>query len=393
MHASHASLRAAGRFAAAVVRPGASVTRSGDAPSALPLAFDRVRSLTRAQARLESVVAQWLGARSRGDRLAQLAGGPVRAEVVAPSAAFDRFAARCELRVGGTSLDVRGASLGLRRIAQRVLGGPAELAAPRPLGVVEKSLWSLVVATALEDLGIAGEVWPQLDDAPEPSALQHAAPDDIATRAERPAASARAPRSSTPPSSTSSSVVELAVTLGDIALAVQLRVPADLVLRVPPSRTPAWFDTACLEVPIVLGRCALSRADLARLAVRDLVTLERPVGAETAAVATAAAELALAGGGVGLRASQGALEAEVATGYVPRDMSLPDDAHVELTVALGTTRLTLRQLGDLAIGQIVELGRPLAGPFELRAAGRVVGRGELVDVDGELAVRIVSLGD
>ena len=108
---------------------------------------------------------------------------------------------------------------------------------------------------------------------------------------------------------------------------------------------------------------------------------------------TTFAELALAGGGVGLSARHGALEAEVVTGYVPRDMSLPDDAHVELTVALGTTRLTLRQLGDLAIGQIIELGRPLAGPFELRAAGRVVGRGELVDVDGELAVRIVSLGD
>jgi type III secretion protein Q len=74
-------------------------------------------------------------------------------------------------------------------------------------------------------------------------------------------------------------------------------------------------------------------------------------------------------------------------------MSMPDEAHVELTVALGTTQLTLRQVSELAIGQIVQLGRPLAGPFELRAAGRVVGRGELVDVDGELAVRIVSLGD
>lgn len=381
--------------------------------SAAPYPFDRLRSLTRAQARLESLVARWLGASSRGERLARLAGGPVRAEVVAPSAAFDRFAARCELRVGSVGIEGRGSSLGVRRIAQRVLGGPAELAAPRPLGVVEKSLWSLVVATALEDLGIAGEVWPQLDEL---------APDDIATRAASPSARAAAPFS----------VVELAVTLGEIALAVQLRVPADLALRVPPSRTPAWFDTAVLEVPIVLGRCALARADLARLGIRDLVTLERPVGTEAAVppmrttdtragavpAASAArtseapgwfaapgtarrphaggatfAELALAGGGVGLRASQGALEAEVTTGYVPRDMSLPDDAHVELTVALGTTRLTLRQLGDLAIGQIVELGRPLAGPFELRAAGRVVGRGELVDVDGELAVRIVSLGD
>ena len=47
---------------------------------------------------------------------------------------------------------------------------------------------------------------------------------------------------------------------------------------------------------------------------------------------------------------------------------------------------------ELAVGQVVSLGRPLAGPFEVRAAGRVVGQGELVDVDGELGVRIVSLG-
>jgi flagellar motor switch/type III secretory pathway protein FliN len=97
------------------------------------------------------------------------------------------------------------------------------------------------------------------------------------------------------------------------------------------------------------------------------------------------------GGSVGLRAAPNAVSAAACTGYVPRDMSLPDDAHVELTVALGTTQLSLRQVVELAIGQIIQLGRPLAGPFELHAAGRIVGRGELVDVDGELGVRIVSL--
>jgi type III secretion protein Q len=85
--------------------------------------------------------------------------------------------------------------------------------------------------------------------------------------------------------------------------------------------------------------------------------------------------------------------AEVATSYIPRDMALPDEAHVELSVAVGTTQMSLRQLLDLSVGQVVTLGRPLAGPFEVRAQGRVLGRGELVDVDGELAVRILSLGD
>jgi len=72
-------------------------------------------------------------------------------------------------------------------------------------------------------------------------------------------------------------------------------------------------------------------------------------------------------------------------------MALPDDAHLELTVQLGTTQLSLRQLAELVPGAIIPLGRPLAGPYEVHAGGRLVGRGELVDVDGELGVRIVSL--
>ena len=147
-----------------------------------------------------------------------------------------------------------------------------------------------------------------------------------------------------------------------------------------------------LDCPIVVGRCALSDDAVRRLAVRDIVTLERPVaGHPDASGRMADAELVIFGGALGLRVAPNAVSAAACTGYVRRDMSLPDDAHVELTVALGTTQLSLRQVVELAVGQIIQLGRPLAGPFELRAAGRIVGRGELVDVDGELGVRIVSL--
>jgi hypothetical protein len=134
-------------------------------------------------------------------------------------------------------------------------------------------------------------------------------------------------------------------------------------------------------VPIVVGRCALPRASVAGLAVRDVITIEPQL------------ELIVGAGAIGLFAAPGAVEARVTTEYVPREMALPDNAMLEVTVQLGTTRLSLRQLGELAIGQIVPLGRPLAGPYEIRAAGRVVGQGELVDIDGELGVRIVTIAD
>ncbi len=381
------------------------------APNFSAYPFERLRSLTRAQAQVESTLARWIAATrvdrdgvdrtvgAGGPRLAKLVGAP-RAEVVPTSTTFDPFAARCEVRIGGASIDVRGGSLGVRAIAQHLYGGPAELAAPRPLGVVERSIFALVVATALEDLGVPGEVWPILDE----TMLDRARLDDGATRAGHAGAASkqragqaasskqRAGQAASSKQRTDDGaggpdpiVVELVVTLGTISLAVQLQAPPELLLRVPPARPlPPWFDTTVLDVPIAVGRCALARDDLDRLAVRTVITLERAAGN---------AELALPSGVVGLTAAPRALEATVATGYVARDMSLPDQAHVELTVMLGTTQLSLRQLSELAVGQIVQLGRPLAGPFELRAAGRAIGRGELVDVDGELAVRIVSLGD
>jgi flagellar motor switch/type III secretory pathway protein FliN len=307
--------------------------------------FDRLSKLTRAEARAHSAIAGWLAVRAPAGKLAALVGGPVTIGRPTEASKTDPHAARCQLRIAGTSLQVVGSSRAVRRLAQRLLGGPVELDAPRPLNQVEEAVWTLVVATAVEDLAIAGEVIPGGD--------AHA-----------------------------SVLVAFDLMLGEIAASVELRGPA-LELRVPPARPlPGWAARATLEVPIVVGRCALPVDVVGRLAVRDIITLDRPAGD---------AELVIFGGAIGLRAAPNAVSAAASTSYVPRDMSLPDDAHVELTVALGTTQLSLRQVLDLAVGQVVQLGRPLAGPFELRAAGRIVGRGELVDVDGELGVRIVSI--
>lgn len=350
--------------------------------------WDRIARMSRREAAVHSMIARWVGARGgvearavvgsaveRGRRLATLVGakaGEVRARIGGASEDIDPHAAGCTVRVPGAEVRVFGSSAGVRAIVQRMLGGPEELSAPRPLGVVEQSIWSLVIATALEDLGVVGQVWPIVDGGAR-------------ARAHRRHGSGEARPS-------------IYLALGDISLTVWLDVPDDLELRVPPPRSPpTWVDRFVLDVPIVVGRCAIRRADLGRLAPRQLVTLEAPTTdadrPRFRAPGELRADLGVLGGAFGVRASLGAVVVEVVTGYIPRDMALPDDAHVELTVAVGTTQMSLRQLLDLSVGQVVSLGRPLAGPFEVRAEGRVLGRGELVDVDGELAVRIVSLGD
>jgi hypothetical protein len=308
---------------------------------------------SRREAALESTLARWIAPRRLGANLARLAGGPVRASLAGvTSLRPEPHAAVAELRHGGLAIQLWGASRPVRALAQRLLGGPAELEAPRPLTIAEHAIWALAIAAALADLGVAAEVWP-LEGGGHTGAF-----DDGAI--------------------TLDFTLELPAGLGAPAMTVTARFPADLVLRAPPSRPlHAWG----IEVPIVVGRCALPRASVAGLVVRDVITLEPGL------------ELIVGTGGIGLFAAPGAVEARVTTEYVPREMVRPDDAMLEVTVQLGTTRLSLRQLGELAIGQIVPLGRPLAGPYEIRAAGRVVGQGELVDIDGELGVRIVAIVD
>jgi flagellar motor switch protein FliN/FliY len=244
------------------------------------------------------------------------------------------------VRVGQVASDPYAASCEVRIDGEAidVRGQPSTRFddAPRPLGAVEHALWALDVARAAKAAGVRCKVWPR-------------------TEASQPPAGA----------------IAIEAVVGDKTVVAY--VPEHLMARAAAPRFPAWAARWTLDVPVVLARCALPAAT--KLRVRDLVTVER------------VHELEIFAGAVGLSPSL----TEVVSGYVPRDMSLPDDAHVELSVALGTVKMPLRDVLGLAVGQIVQLGRPLSGPFEVRVQGRSVGRGELVDVDGELAVRIVSL--
>ncbi len=307
-------------------------------PNFSPYPFEALRRVSRREARLESAIARWLDVASdAGARLAtlvRLGDGSLRARVIEPVAP-DPLAAWCEIRPG--AIRVAGGNMLVRRLAQRVLGGPPELDAPRPLTLQEQAVWALVVSTALDDLGVHAEV---VLSSPAPAA--HAL------------------------------ALELA---GETAIAL-VAIPATLELRVPPPRAPRV--RLAFEVPVVVARCALPRGALVALAARDVIAVER-----------CGPELVLFGGAIGL-ATRG-VETIVRTEYVPRAMALPDDAHVELTVTVGTVRLTLRELSELVVGAIVPLGRPLAGPFELRAAGSVIGSGELVNLEGELGVRVIRI--
>ena len=64
---------------------------------------------------------------------------------------------------------------------------------------------------------------------------------------------------------------------------------------------------------------------------------------------------------------------------------------MDVTVELGRTRMTVRELLSLAPGAVVELDRAAGSPADLLVNGRLIARGEVVVVDEEYGIRITEI--
>ncbi len=67
------------------------------------------------------------------------------------------------------------------------------------------------------------------------------------------------------------------------------------------------------------------------------------------------------------------------------------DAPVVLRIELGSVSLNAGDLAALKPGDVLETGKRLGEAVTLRVGGRAIARGDLVDVEGELGVRIREL--
>ena len=67
------------------------------------------------------------------------------------------------------------------------------------------------------------------------------------------------------------------------------------------------------------------------------------------------------------------------------------DLPVTLTVELGRVSLPLGRVAGLKPGDVLELGRRAREPVDLTSGGRLVARGELVQIDTELGVRVTNV--
>jgi type III secretion protein Q len=69
-----------------------------------------------------------------------------------------------------------------------------------------------------------------------------------------------------------------------------------------------------------------------------------------------------------------------------------DTVPVTLNFELGKARMTLGDIRTLAPGAIVPFTDGTPASIAIRSGGRLLGRGEVVDVQGQLAIRIVQWG-
>lgn len=82
-------------------------------------------------------------------------------------------------------------------------------------------------------------------------------------------------------------------------------------------------------------------------------------------------------------------QSEPITEQAPPDLLTNLLVHAE--VELNSRRFTIEQLANLYPGQLIDLGVTTRAPFDLIVERRRIARGELVEIEGQLGLRILNL--
>lgn len=181
--------------------------------------------------------------------------------------------------------------------------------------------------------------------------------------------------------------------------------PASLAARTTgTSALASGTDDVPVDCAFVAGGGSLFASEIATLGRDDTVTLDiaswLPNAAGTLALIPAHAALPIAyvrpaANGYEVVRANRSLETRRAKGNVrmPTKETSADlhDVPVEFTAELGRIRLTVHEISRLAEGAILETGLALPATIVLRAGDKAFAEGVLVDVEGEVGVRITKL--
>ena len=203
----------------------------------------------------------------------------------------------------------------------------------------------------------------------------------------------------------------LSVVVGDDAFDARVSVPHAASLSARPGRFSVddllSLGDAPLALPLVIASTLASRADLDALSPGDAFVpscagLTTQSGCVLGPVAFVpprsergiAADLAAGGrlvvrGQVDSHPWERAMSTEERASAVTT-VEVLEDAPIVVRVELGTVEMMAREWAALGPGDVVTLGRKIGDHAILRVGGVEIARGELVQVEGEMAVRIAS---
>ncbi|HKO49529.1 MAG TPA: FliM/FliN family flagellar motor switch protein [Polyangiaceae bacterium] len=203
--------------------------------------------------------------------------------------------------------------------------------------------------------------------------------------------------------------VEATVLLGGAAYQVLLALELSELPQPRDPREPTLRELGelSIELPVVIGWSLAERAALLDFvpgnawfpgagswldeSLAGTVALAAP-GQDRGIAATLSRDgkIVLRGGSVQLLPDAG----ELMSDPEKPEASLTEavlDSPVVVRIEVGAVSMTAREWAELAPGDVIESGRRIAEPVVLRVAGREVARGELVNLEGELGVRIREL--
>jgi flagellar motor switch protein FliN/FliY len=143
--------------------------------------------------------------------------------------------------------------------------------------------------------------------------------------------------------------------------------------------TVAFLHTSSVAAAVLVPDVVLSGAQNAQLS-----SVAEPAAAPVTPVPVEEAVLSGA-----ILTSVGPLD-----GSAPRPHAGIEMLHgvdMEVTVEIGRTRMTVRELLELTPGAVLELDRAAGSPADLLVNGRLIARGEVVVIDEDFGLRITEI--
>lgn len=197
-------------------------------------------------------------------------------------------------------------------------------------------------------------------------------------------------------------IAQVEISAGDLS---QLR-ERDVVLVDGLSARPDQGQGGTAKLKLGLARTGYLAADISIESDRFLATVtaiqigeppppggpiegEAPVEAQAEGEGAEDEQRAL-GDGPDESTNPGAERADMEEGQA-EGADLLNDVPLQIAVEIGRLPITAEEVVSIKVGHVFDLNRQVGEPLDLSVNGKIVARGELVEIEGNLGIRIVSL--